>query len=347
MSERPEPPLHPHPLLPVDNAPPAAGDRADLRPLHARASLWLLFATALWGVSFPLSKTLYLAQGRLLPGADTWFLAAVALVVRFGLAALVLTLASYRTLRGLTRPEASQGLGLGLFAAGGMMFQMDGINYTAASTSAFLTSCYCVVLPVFIALRSRRWPSVRVAASCTLVLMGMALLAGVTQSTLRLGRGEWETVLGSLFFAAQILWLERPAYARNRTAHATLVMFATLALVALPVMLTRTRTAGEIVVAVTGSAAIIVVLLALTLGCTLVTFMLMNHWQRFLEATEAGLIYCAEPVWTSLMALFLPAWLAAFAGVAYANEPPSLRLLLGGALITAANVAVHVGRGQT
>ncbi len=346
MSERPDQHPHPHPPLPVDDVPPAAGVRPGRSPYRGRAVAWLLSTTALWGLSFPLSKALYLAQTRLLPGVDTWFLAAVSLVVRFGLAAAVLTLATGRTLRQLTRAELSQGVGLGLFAGGGLLLQMDGISYTTASTSAFLTSCYCVFIPIIVACRRRRWPPARVAGSCLLVIVGMGLLTGVTPRALRLGRGEWETVAASVFFAGQIFWLERPLYARNRTSHATVVMFAMLATAALPVMLARSRSGGEITVAMAGSAPIMALLLALTLGCTLITFTLMNHWQRFVEATEAGLIYCAEPVWTSLAALFLPGWLAVFAGVDYHDETLTWRLLLGGALITAANLAIQVRPGS-
>lgn len=347
MSERPEQHPHPHPPLPCDAPLPAGDEHAGPPSLRTRAAGWLLFASALWGLSFPFSKTLYLAQTRLLPGVDTWFLAAVSLVVRFGLAAGVLTLSARRTLPQLTRAEFSQGLGLGLFAGGGMLLQMDGINYTAASTSAFLTSCYCVIIPVIVACRRRRWPRARVAGSCALVVLGMAILTGVTPRALHLGRGEWETLLASAFFAGQIFWLERPRYACNRTSHATAMMFATLAVAALPVMLARCRAGGEIVVAATGSASIMVLLLTLTLACTLVTFTLMNHWQRHIEATEAGLIYCAEPVWTSVAALFLPGWLAMLAGVVYPDETATWQLLLGGALITAANVAVQVKPART
>jgi hypothetical protein len=45
----------------------------------------------------------------------------------------------------------------------------------------------------------------------------------------------------------------------------------------------------------------------LILLCTMVAYVVMNYWQRFLPAAEAGLIYCAEPVSASLFALFLPA----------------------------------------
>lgn len=327
------------PALPLSGLPDGEAKR---HPHRARATAWLLFATGLWGLSFPLAKTLSLAQLRLLPGADTWFLAALSLVFRFGVAAAVLAVASLRTLRGLTSGEWTQGIGLGIFAAGGMLFQLDALNYTAASTSAFLTSCYCVTIPVFVALRRRRWPPVLVIVSCVVASAGIGVLAGVDWRTFRLGRGEGETMLCSVFFAAQIIWLERPVFARNRTMHATVVMFSVLAAIALPVLAWRAGSWEAVRTAAFGSPAILVCLVALTLLCTLATFTLMNHWQRDVEATEAGLIYCAEPVWTSGFALFLPAWLALWTGTDYANETPTVRLLLGGGLITVANVCIQL-----
>ena len=315
---------------------------AGRHPRQGRATAWLLFATGLWGLSFPLTKVLLLAQLRLVPGADTWFLAALALVFRFGVAAALLAAFTGRGLRGLTRLETVQGVGLGIFAAGGMIFQLDGLHYTAASTSAFLTSCYCVTIPVIVAVQRRRWPPPVVIASCALATAGIGVLAGLDWRTLRLGRGEAETMVSSGFFAAQIFWLERPAFARNGTTRVTVVMFAVLAAAALPVLAARAPGAGAAWTAAFGSPAIVGCLLALTGLCTLTTFTLMNHWQRNLEATEAGLIYCAEPLWTSGFALFLPAWLAAWTATDYANETPTLRLLLGGGFITAANVCIQL-----
>jgi len=41
--------------------------------------------------------------------------------------------------------------------------------------------------------------------------------------------------------------------------------------------------------------------------CTLISYTMMNRWQKFVTATEAGLIYSIEPVIASLLSLFLPA----------------------------------------
>ena len=40
--------------------------------------------------------------------------------------------------------------------------------------------------------------------SCLMVILGVAVLAGVDWQLMKLGRGEWETLLGSLLFTGQI-----------------------------------------------------------------------------------------------------------------------------------------------
>jgi hypothetical protein len=75
--------------------------------------------------------------------------------------------------------------------------------------------------------------------------------------------------------------------------------------------------------------------------CTMIAFVLMNHWQPYLPAPEAAVIYAAEPVFASLFALFLPAWLSKLIGLSYANEQLTLSLLVGGGLITFANVLIQ------
>ncbi|HEX2861012.1 MAG TPA: hypothetical protein VHN79_05210, partial [Lacunisphaera sp.] len=63
--------------------------------------------------------------------------------------------------------------------------------------------------------------------------------------------------------------------------------------------------------------------------------------QPKITATEAGLIYCFEPVFAAGMALFLPALMARWAGFDYANEILTWQLLAGGGLITAANLLLQ------
>lgn len=300
----------------------------------------LVLATAFWGVSFPVMKALGMVQQPLVPEAGSWFIASLALVYRFGAAALLLLLVCGRTLRELSRRELEEGVGLGGFAAGGLLLQMDGLAHTAASTSAFLTQFYCVILPLWAALVERRRPAPRVALCVGLALAGVAVLSGIDWRQLRLGRGELETLGASVIFTGQILWLQRPGFAGNNVNRFTLVMFVTIALCCLPVALLTTPAAADWVRPYRGGPAL-ALLAVLVLGCTIGAYGLMNAWQPFVSATQAGLIYCAEPLFASICAFVLPAWISSWSGIRYPNETLGTALLIGGGLVTLANVLMQ------
>jgi drug/metabolite transporter (DMT)-like permease len=240
-------------------------------------------------------------------------------------------------LRGTTRLELWQGAGLGLFGGLGILFQTDGVQHTAASTSAFLTQCYCIFIPLALAWHRRKMPVTSLIVSCVLVMGGVGVLANIDWKVFRIGRGEAESILGSLLFTGQILWLERPAFRPNRNRVTTFVMFTTVALVVLPVVLMTGSGPSEWAAAYNSWSAIVLIGF-LTLGGTLAAYALMIHWQPHLPATQAGLVYCCEPLFTSVFALFLPGCLSAAMLIHYANETVTARLLVGGGLISLANL---------
>lgn len=300
----------------------------------------LLVATVFWASSFPLVKSIALEQQKLLPDANTWFLTALGVMYRFGVAGLLLALFLGRKLLKITRLEFEQGVGLALFGVGGILFQVDGLYYTAASTSAFLTQTYVVFIAVWVALAQRRWPTGRVIRSLVLVLAGLAILAGLDLNSFRLGRGETETLIGSLLFGGQILMLERPRYAANDPLRFSVVMFVAMALICVPGVWLTAPNAGACLQAFASPAALSF-LAMLVIVCTLGGYLFMNRWQPYVSATEASLIYCLEPVLTSALSLFLPAWISVWAAFNYANESLTARLLIGGGLITLANVLLQ------
>lgn len=316
--------------------------------LHTRAVLGLLLANLFWGLSFPLIKGLLLLQEALRPGTPAWFHSALALFPRFFLATIVLIgwhLVRVRRLD-FTQGEWRQGVILGLFASGGMLLQSDGLHYTAASTSAFLTQLYAILIPLYVAWRTRRNPGLAVWVSAGLVLVGVGILGQFNVQTFSLGRGEAETLLSSLFFMGQILWLDRSEYAANRAVPLTLIMFGTEALIFLGTAWVVAPGQSLVTVAAAlgtfaQSGAWFGITMALMLLCTLGAFSLMNIWQPKIPATQAGLLYCVEPIFGSIKALFLPAWLSVWVGINYANEQATWTLLVGGGLITIANVWVQ------
>ena len=303
----------------------------------------MLGATVFWGASFILTKALGDLQASLSPGADSWLLSSLSLFLRFGGGAMVLLAWNARRLGRLTRLETRQGVGMGIFGGVGILFQMDGDLHTKASTCAFLTQCYCVFIPLFLVWRHRKLPALRLAASCVMALAGVAVLSGITWAEFHLGRGESETILSSVFFTAQILWLERSVFAGNDSRRMTVVMFVVSALVMLPTLFTHSEGPRQWA-ALYASPAALGLILFLMLGCSVVAYSVMNEWQPHIPATEAGLIYCCEPMFAAIFALFLPACLERWTGVRYPNEHLDSPLLIGGGLITGASLLLLLRR---
>jgi drug/metabolite transporter (DMT)-like permease len=309
--------------------------------VHRQALLMLLLANLFWGLSFPLIKAIQHTHLLLIPESGGWFVTAMTLAPRFLLGLLVLLVLCRRQLRGFSEGEWRQGLLLGGTASLGMLFQIDGLMYTSASVSAFLTQFYAILIPVYVALRARRSPPAVIWASCVMVLAGVAVLGRFDFREMHLGRGEWETLLASVFFMGQILVLEDKRYAANRVMPVTIVMFAVEAAAFSVLAFLTVGQPADLLVPWT-SGAWLVFTAMLTVFSTLGSFTIMNKWQPKITATEAGLIYCFEPIFGSIMALFLPAIFSVWAAIHYPNETVTWHLLVGGGLITLANVLIQL-----
>lgn len=286
-------------------------------------------------------KSIGAVQQQLLPHASTWFNTSLVVFARFGVAALIIGIVSARTLSRITRLELWQGAGLGFFGGIGLIFQMDGLNYTSASTSAFLTQAYCFIIPIIVAFRDKHLPGMRVVLCTILMVVGIAILTNLDPRDLKLGRGEIETLLGSLVFTGQILWLERPVFAKNNVNHFSFAMFVVTALIAMPAALATMQNPSDLIHGF-ASWRLLALISVLILFCTLTAYMMMNRWQPHVTATEAGLLYGIEPVFASLFALFLPAWISALARIEYSNEQLTSHLVVGGAIILLANVFLQI-----
>ena len=176
-------------------------------------------------------------------------------------------------------------------------------------------------------------------------MAGVAILGRFDWHALRLGRGELETLASTVFFSAQILWLGRPIFRGNHIGRVTLAMFAIIAIVNVPIFFWNAHAAAD-ALALFASGPVFALFAGLTFFCSLVAFLMMNRWQPHMDATTAGIIYCAEPLYATVFALFLPGLLSAALGVGVGNESMTPHLLVGGTLITAANVLIAWNPGE-
>jgi drug/metabolite transporter (DMT)-like permease len=308
--------------------------------LRRRAVAMLILANLYWGLSFPIIKTVASLNRLMLPEAGTWYVSAATLAPRF-LVAVLLMLLFRRGWGGVpTGSEIRQGVGVGAFAAAGTFLQTDGLQFTEASTSSFLTQFSAMLIPIWFALRNRRNPGAIVWIGCILVLLGVGILGNFDWRTLRLGRGEWETLLCSVFFMGQILWIEMPEFAGNRPGAVTTIMFALQALAFTAFAAATAPSVGALIVP-WESPEWLGLTLTLAVVCTIGAFSIMNRWQPKITSTEAGLIYCVEPLFASIFALFLPGLFSVWAAVDYPNERATWALVIGGGMITVANILVQ------
>ena len=265
----------------------------------------LLLAAAFWGLCIPVMKALGAEQSLLHAGTGSLAASLASLTVRFGVAGAAVLLLARVSPRRITFPELRQGLALGAITAVSMFLQVDGLNYTSASTAGFLIALYCVLVPVFAWAMGKRRFTPLLLLCCALVVAGLAILTGLTPGELRLGRGEWENIGAAALFAVQILWVSRPRPGSLDPDRVTAVLclsvaaFCALALACQPPGLgTLPR--------IHASALAAGLTLFLALMGTALPFFAMNRFQPRVDPVVAGFIYCFEPIATALGALFLP-----------------------------------------
>lgn len=296
----------------------------------------LFLASCLWGVCIPIMKALGTEQAILAPQGGSMGGSAASLCARFGLAALVVLLWSRQSPLRIRPEEWKHGAILGGFTAVSMFLQVDGLNYTDASTAGFLIALYCVLVPIFTWFAGKRKMTPVLLSCCLLVLAGMAILTRFDPRTFSLGRGEWENVGAACLFAGQILWVDRVPRDKVDPTRLTFVLCATVSIVCLIALAFLPGGLPVLQASHSSARAIALTLFLAILGTTL-PFVIMNRYQKWVGAVAAGFIYCIEPLTAALGAFFLPELLVRDPAL-YANEAVTVRLAIGGAFILTANL---------
>lgn len=277
------------------------------------ADLALLFVTAIWGSTFVLVKDA-VAHYPVLPF----------LTVRFVIAALALAPA-VALARVQWRPrDLLAGVGAGVFLFAGYAFQTLGLQHTEAAKAGFITGLSVVLVPLFVALLWRRWPTFQAVAGILLATGGLALMSLNADWSVR--RGDLLVLACAFSFAAHITALG--ALSPGRDARLlTLVQVATVALLSGLLSIGQgTLTAPSL--AVWGAAAFTGV------AATALAFFIQTAAQQHTTANHTALILAAEPVFAALF------------GVLVAGERMLARGWLGSVAILAGVVLGALAQGQ-
>ncbi|WP_347353543.1 DMT family transporter [Intrasporangium sp.] len=279
-------------------------DRAS-RPTAALAVAALVAITAVWGSSFAITKDLLTR----LPVTDY-------LALRFLLAALVVGMVRPRLVLRADRGVLLHGVALGGLYFVGQLLQFVGLQYTAATVSAFIVSMYVVFTPLLVALVSRTWPRARTVVASLLAISGVAALS---LQGLAIGWGELLTLVAALLYAAHIVVLG--GWTSVRSAYPlTVVQLLTMGVCFLAV-----SARDGITLPVGGDWVAFLYLATVVGGLT----MLVQTWaQAHIGAAQVAVLMVLEPVW------------AAFFGVTFWGEQLAPRVLLGAALVLSGLVII-------
>ncbi len=319
----------------------------------------LVLVNVFWGISFPLTKTINLEVDQHFDvgphGASTGLRLAAAswlIMLRFALAFAIFTLCFQHIVRRTGVAEWRAGFQIGILFFIGLIFQIVALATIPASRSGFLTSLVAVFTPLLTAILLRVRPRFPVILGVAIALLGVAVLTGLvvlTGQDITVASDAWQawtigdtlTTIGAVFFAGQIMLVDH--YGKRLDAAAlTPGMFAStaiLAAVTFAIISPLTpESASASWLALASQPRFWSLILVLSIFSSVLAFGLMNSYQHYVSASQAGIIYTLEPVFASAAAMILPGWISAGFGVDYANEHIVMPMLLGGGLIVAANL---------
>lgn len=300
---------------------------------HLLAVLGLLLATLIWGGSFVVMKaTLQVGMG-----------VGAMLSLRFTLATLTMGLVLLLFRIPLRRQAVLDGLWIGLAVSLVYWLNADGLRFTTATKSGFITALYVIFTPLLsILFRDRLKISHGIGAA--VAILGLLLL--VHQPGVPFGgwnRGDSETLVCAMASGLHIVLI---THFSRRSNGFVLAFMQILVVMVVSWLLTWTlppalTASGTQLGGFQGTLAVLKLpgvwffMLYQGVLATGLAFFLMCICQAHLGSTEAAIIYCLEAVFTALLAAsgFVP-------GVKEILSPTQI---VGGALILAAMFLMELG----
>lgn len=266
------------------------------------AELGLLYCAAIWGSTFYIVKDIVIAVNPFAMVAYRFLIAA--------LLALPWVIA---------RPNKARLVVPGLFLAALLtvlyVAQTEGLKYTSASNSGFITGLFIIFVYLFLLLFRRRAPAPGQWAAMGLALAGLYFLTGGFHD---LNKGDAMTLLAALAYAGHLLATEHYIQAQadpillsfHQFWLAGVLCLVSALLLGLPLAIASRRAVG--------------VISFLALFPTLSAFYVQMLAQKTVPAARVSLFFLLEPVFAAIFAWTL------------GGETVRLMGALGGGLIVAA-----------
>lgn len=244
------------------------------------ASLSLLATTAVWGVTFIFVK---------------WAIAEIDLYyflfLRFGIASLIMAAVFHGRLRRITLPTIKAGALLGILFTAIYIAQTEGLRFTSAANSAFITGLYMVIIPICMYFWKGMRPHIFSILAIFISMPGMYLMTECGVGGIN--RGDLITLIAA-FAAAWHIVMTGEFSKRHPVVPLVTCQFVIAAIICGIVAMIRGGVTIHIPMVAWGSLAITSVF------ATCVAFMVMTFMQRYVDTTRAGIIFAMEAVFGAL-----------------------------------------------
>jgi drug/metabolite transporter (DMT)-like permease len=277
---------------------------------RVRADLALGFCALIWGATFVAVKDAL---------ADVSVI--VFLAVRFALAAVVMAIFFRGSLRGITGKTVWAGAQIGFCMFTAYVFQTAGLKYTTPSKAAFITGASVVLVPLLLALFTRRRVNIWIWAGALAALVGLYFLTVPPKGLGGLNRGDPIVFGCAVMFAVHMIFISRYVehYSVGALAVLQVATTAILASVALPFLAVTGWEPPRLV----WTGNLIFAILVTAIGSTAIGFSFQTWAQQYASPSHTAILISLEPVFAAITS-----WLLA-------REHLGDRALLGAALIFA------------
>jgi drug/metabolite transporter (DMT)-like permease len=288
-----------------------------------QADLALAFCSLIWGATFVVVKSA-LADSSVF----------VFNLLRFALAAAVMSVFCWRAMRSLRRNEIVAGLSMGFFLFAGYAFQTMGLKFTTPSKSAFITGSGVVLVPVLLAIFWGKRVNPWVWSGALAAVVGLYFLTVPSAGFSNLNVGDLLTLVCALMFAFFIIYVGRYS-PHHSVATLSFVQVAAAALmmgICVPIF----SLTGWEPARLAWTPNLIWAVLISAIGSTAIGFSLQVWAQRYASPTHTAILLSLEPVFAALTSILV------------VHERLGGRVLSGAALVFVGILLAELkGPGQT
>ena len=254
-------------------------------------SAGLLLTAAIWGFAFVIVKD------------SLDYIGAVYMIAfRYSIAAIAMGLVFIKKWKLLDARYIRHGLLTGVFLFIAYTTQTIGCDFTTAGKNAFLTTNYVILIPILLWIMYKDRPGWYVFVAALLSMTGIGLLALGAGDAMGLNRGDWLTLICSLFFAMHIVWTARYADQGDDTLFLTLLQFVVCAVLG---WLSAPFFDGPVPVEGVQNPRVIVSMLYLGLLSTMLCFSLQNLGLKYVGSALSSLFLSFESVFGILFSTII------------------------------------------